>query len=192
MDNDILINFFFRNTIICELQLSIHKEENKKERLYSDFNHFIYELERCEFGIIAEFASIVAQHDPLVNYFTFKQHSPPILIENLRMNHLHTRSRSKELQFRRRLSDGMLTHKLCERAIERPFICTICRRLKTVLNPKFYYREENALHCNDCIEEELFKNPAKNSTILKELFKYYILDDCLQSFIEQVSLWDPI
>lgn len=45
-DNDILINFFFRSTIICELQLSIHKEENKKERLYSDFNHFIYELKR--------------------------------------------------------------------------------------------------------------------------------------------------
>ena len=52
-DNDILINFFFRNKIICELQLSIHKEFNRKERLYGDFNHFIYELKRSEFGIIA-------------------------------------------------------------------------------------------------------------------------------------------
>jgi hypothetical protein len=135
---------------------------------------------------------MVAQHDPLVNYFTFNQHSPPILIENLRKTHLHTRSRSKELQFRRRFSDGMLTHQVSERAIDRPFLCTICRRLKTVLNPKFYYREENELHCNECIEEELFRSTEKHHTILKELFKYYILDDCLQPFIEQVSLWDPI
>lgn len=26
---------------------------------------------------------------------------------------------------------------------------------------------------------------------LKELFKYYILDDVLEKFIGQVSLWDP-
>jgi DNA polymerase elongation subunit (family B) len=114
-DNDILINLFFRNRVICELQLSVHKEENKKERLYSDFNHFIYELKRSEFGIIAEFASIVAQHDPIVNYFTFNQHSPPVIIEGLKKpSSIHLRSRSKELHFRRKFSDGSyLTHKLC-------------------------------------------------------------------------------
>lgn len=111
-NNDILINMFFRGRTICELQLSIHKEENRKERLYGDFNHFLYELKRSEFGIIAEFASIVAQHDPIVNYFTFNQHSPPLLIEPPKKP-LAMRTRSKELLFRRKFSEGFLTHKLC-------------------------------------------------------------------------------
>lgn len=41
-NNDILINFFFKNTILCELQLAIFKETNKKEKLYSQFSHFLY------------------------------------------------------------------------------------------------------------------------------------------------------
>lgn len=29
-DNDILINLFFKDQVICELQLSIHREQNSK------------------------------------------------------------------------------------------------------------------------------------------------------------------
>jgi hypothetical protein len=190
-DNDILINLFFKNRTICELQLSIHREENKKEKLYGEFNHFIYELKRSEFGIISEFSSIIAQHDPIVNYFTFFQHKPPVVIEKSKKHSLYLHSRSKELLFRRKISDGsFINHKLYEKAIERPFICERCKTLKTVLNPKFYYREETELFCNDCIEQYLYKQPEAYTNILKDLFKYYILDEHLEPFLQQISLWN--
>lgn len=64
--------------------------------------------------------------------------------------------------------------------------------MKSVQNPKFYYREENELLCNECIEAELYKCPYDHLNILKELFKYYVLDDILDEFIAQVSLWNPV
>lgn len=59
-NNDILINFFFKNTITCELQLAIFKETNKKEKLYSQFNHFLYELKRSSFGVISALSNVIA------------------------------------------------------------------------------------------------------------------------------------
>ena len=79
--NDILINFLFRDTIICELQLAIFKETNHKEHLYSQFNHFLYELKRCSFGVISALSNAIAQHDPLVNEFTFHALKHPKLFK---------------------------------------------------------------------------------------------------------------
>ena len=81
-NNDILINFFFKNTITCELQLAIFKETNKKEKLYSQFNHFLYELKRSSFGVISALSNVIAQHDPIVNYFTFSKMKHPKLIKS--------------------------------------------------------------------------------------------------------------
>ena len=152
-DNDILINLFFKSKVICELQLSIFKQQKKKERLYGDFNHFIYELKRSNFGIISEISNIIAQHDPIVNYFTFVGQKPPVTKEKHKGQPFLRNSIVKSREIKRRDSKGILVnYSLIEKSIQRPFICQLCRQLKIVTNPKFYYREnETIMVCNECI-----------------------------------------
>lgn len=65
-DNNILINYLFLGKVQCELQLSI-QDLDKKDKNYYAFCHFLYELTRGKFGVITECATIVSQHDPVVN-----------------------------------------------------------------------------------------------------------------------------
>lgn len=81
-NNDILLNIFFKEKVICEIQLGIFKEVNKKESLYSQFNHFLYELKRSEFGVLSALSNTIAQHDPIVAYFSFSRNNPPTVIKN--------------------------------------------------------------------------------------------------------------
>jgi len=64
-DSNILINYVFMGQIQCELQISVQKMEQKQQN-YNDFNHFLYELIRGNFGVLSECAIIVSQYDPII------------------------------------------------------------------------------------------------------------------------------
>ena len=49
---DILINLVYKEKIIVEIQLAIKSEKTKFIEYSDKFNHFIYELERSDFGAI--------------------------------------------------------------------------------------------------------------------------------------------
>ena len=80
--NNIMINYFFKGKIQCELQLSI-QEPLGKEKHYYAFSHFVYELCRGKFGVIAECTIMISQLDPMVtackkSYYQEKE-EPPLL-----------------------------------------------------------------------------------------------------------------
>ena len=63
--NDIMINYMFMGRVQCELQLSV-QESKGKEKNYYTFSHFVYELTRGKFGVIAELAIMISQLDPMI------------------------------------------------------------------------------------------------------------------------------
>jgi hypothetical protein len=65
-DNNLLINYMFMGKVQCELQLSVQKM-NEKDKNYYEFNHFLYELTRGKFGALTECATVVCQHDPIID-----------------------------------------------------------------------------------------------------------------------------
>jgi hypothetical protein len=83
-DNNILINYMFLGKVQCELQLSI-QDMKEKDKNYYAFSHFLYELTRGKFGVITECATVIAQHDPIVNsskdsYYRAKKYKDKKLI----------------------------------------------------------------------------------------------------------------
>ncbi len=71
-ENDILLNLFFMNKVQCELQLSFDRTDEdtaRKAKLYSSYNHFLYELRRSLMGPIGEYACILGEHDPVVSQY---------------------------------------------------------------------------------------------------------------------------
>ena len=125
------------------MQLGIFKEENFKEKLYSQFNHFIYELIRSDFGVLSALSNVIAQHDPIVNFFIFNQHKPPKTIKRVsppgRQGH---RKPSLKLGGGRctDVTKNAVSYSHLEKDIEKPFICTNCKNLRMVHNIKFYSR----------------------------------------------------
>jgi hypothetical protein len=65
-DQNVLINFMFMGKVLCELQLSIQKTVSKDKNYY-ELCHFLYELTRGKFGVLTELATVVCQHDPIIN-----------------------------------------------------------------------------------------------------------------------------
>lgn len=51
-DNNILINYLFMGKVQCELQISTQSISGKEEHYYN-FNHFLYELTRGQFGVLS-------------------------------------------------------------------------------------------------------------------------------------------
>jgi hypothetical protein len=184
--NDILINLFFKERILCEIQLGIFKEVNDKEKLYSEFNHFLYELIRSEFGVLSALGNVVAQYDPIVSFFTFDRHKPPasIKVYNARASHSEKEPKLASNHSRKTSKDLVLSETAVEKGIEKPFICVHCKNLRIVHNIKFYYRPlsmEN--YCNECIETMMLEHPELCSDIIEELFKYYVKDEKIEEFM---------
>lgn len=74
-DNNILVNYLFKGQLQCELQVSVQKIEGKELNYYA-FSHFLYELTRGHFGVLSECASIISQHDPILNANTQMYYDP--------------------------------------------------------------------------------------------------------------------
>lgn len=110
--------------------------------MYSQFNHFLYELKRSEFGILSALSNAIAQHDPIVSYFTFNRHKQPKLIKTSKDIDFKAKNpESVILQRGQSVSDyTVISPSLVEKGIEKPFICSRCKNLRIVHNIKFYYR----------------------------------------------------
>ena len=55
---DILLNLLYNNEILVEMQLAIKADKSKFIENSNKFCHYLYELERAEFGPINEMCSI--------------------------------------------------------------------------------------------------------------------------------------
>ena len=53
-----MINAKFNNLINCEIQIAVNTSQSKFMRCSNKINHFIYELERAQFGPIMEMCSV--------------------------------------------------------------------------------------------------------------------------------------
>ena len=61
---DILVNLLYHKKITIEVQLAINSEKSRFIEHSDKFNHFIYELERAEFGPVMELSKIWMVNDP--------------------------------------------------------------------------------------------------------------------------------
>ena len=61
---DILINIRYRNQILVEMQLSIDGDKSNFIECSEKANHFLYELERANFGPIAEICNVWLHSSP--------------------------------------------------------------------------------------------------------------------------------
>ena len=68
-NRDILINALFKNEIVTEIQLCIKSEKNRFIECSNQFNHFLYELKRAQFGPISEMVNLWANYDKRSEHF---------------------------------------------------------------------------------------------------------------------------
>lgn len=66
---DVLVNLLYRNTMLIEVQLAIKSDVSKFIEYSSKFAHYIYELERAEFGPISEMCNIWMKSDNKAKFF---------------------------------------------------------------------------------------------------------------------------
>jgi hypothetical protein len=55
---DIMINAKFNDLINCEVQIAVNASQSEFMRCSNKINHFIYELERAQFGPLMEMCSV--------------------------------------------------------------------------------------------------------------------------------------
>ncbi len=67
--NDIMINAKFNKLINCEIQLAVNTSQSEFMRCSNKINHFIYELERAQFGPVMEMCSVWRHCDPKSDTF---------------------------------------------------------------------------------------------------------------------------
>jgi hypothetical protein len=66
---DILINAQIGKGLVCEIQLAVISNMDKKQEQLDQFNHFLYELKRAKLGPISENAAIWSTLEQRANYF---------------------------------------------------------------------------------------------------------------------------
>ncbi len=67
--HDILINAKFNNVINCEVQIAVNTSQSEFMRCSNKINHFIYELERAQFGPLMEMCSVWRHCDKRADIF---------------------------------------------------------------------------------------------------------------------------
>lgn len=66
---DIMINAQINKGLVCEIQLSVTSNTDKKQELLDQYNHFLYELKRSMLGPITENVSIWSTLEQRYSYF---------------------------------------------------------------------------------------------------------------------------
>ena len=66
---DIMINGQINRGLVCEIQLAVTNNSDKKQELLDSYNHFLYELKRSELGPITENVSIWSNLEQRYSYF---------------------------------------------------------------------------------------------------------------------------
>ena len=62
-NKDILMNLLYKGEMIVEIQLAIKSDKSKFIECSYNFNHYLYELKRAQFGPIMEMCSIWVNKD---------------------------------------------------------------------------------------------------------------------------------
>ena len=62
-NKDILMNLLFRGEMVVEMQLAIKSDKSKFIECSYNFNHYLYELRRAQFGPIMEMCNIWVNKD---------------------------------------------------------------------------------------------------------------------------------
>ena len=126
--NDVLINFMFTGAvssfIICEIQLILQQnseEVNEKEKIYEEFNHILYEVERSIFRPMAEMALLLTYNDTMMGY------EKQVIFEKHYLEHL-------------RCPDNEVLS--CEYELSVPYMCSLCS--------KFYPLNQNTFPIHRC------------------------------------------
>ncbi len=110
---DIMINAKFNNLINCEVQIAVNTSQSEFMRCSNKINHFIYELERAQFGPLMEMCSVWRHCDKKAEIFgKFIEKEKP-------------RKASKLEQEKEKLKES---NEIDLIANEDPFICSECSR----------------------------------------------------------------
>ena len=62
-NKDILLNLLYKGEMVVEMQLAIKSEKSKFIECSYNFNHYLYELKRAQFGPIMEMCNIWINKD---------------------------------------------------------------------------------------------------------------------------------
>ncbi len=62
-NKDILLNLFYKEELVVEMQLAIKSDKSKFIECSYNFNHYLYELKRAQFGPIMEMCNIWINKD---------------------------------------------------------------------------------------------------------------------------------
>ena len=62
-NKDILLNLLYKGEMVVEMQLAIKSEKSKFIECSYNFNHYLYELKRAQFGPIMEMCNIWVNKD---------------------------------------------------------------------------------------------------------------------------------
>ena len=62
-NKDILMNLLYKNEMVVEMQLAIKSDKSKFIECSYNFNHYLYELKRAQFGPIMEMCNIWVNKD---------------------------------------------------------------------------------------------------------------------------------
>ena len=71
-NRDILINLWYRRNIIVEIQLKVDEAKHNFITCSNNFNHYLYEIKRAEFGPITELCSIWMNKDHRAKFYEEK------------------------------------------------------------------------------------------------------------------------
>ena len=151
---DILININFMNKILCEIQLAVTDEIDKKQKMYDGFNHYLYELKRSNLGPIMQSACIWTHLDQRSKQYryTFKSN---LAVCNINLN------------YRKHLcnSEFMINNKYS-------FICSLCGIYhpapKGLISSKKCVYCGKYFECRNCIENRMSADELKSFLHMNE------------------------
>ena len=66
---DIMINAQVNKGLVCEIQLAVTSQSDKKQELLDSYNHFLYELKRSKLGPLTENVSIWSTLEQRFSHF---------------------------------------------------------------------------------------------------------------------------
>lgn len=64
-----MINAQINKGLVCEIQLAVTSQTDKKQELLDSYNHFLYELKRSKLGPLTENVSIWSTLEQRYSYF---------------------------------------------------------------------------------------------------------------------------
>ena len=128
------MNLLYRGEMVVEMQLAIKSDKSKFIECSYNFNHYLYELRRAQFGPIMEMCNIWVSKDLKSKFYLEK------------LEKLNVRDKAKvnasQKQYAAKLESCCVKNK---RLIKLPFTCSLCNCFYTGTSVL-----ENNIKCEKC------------------------------------------